>query len=377
MPEHLDTTARIAELLQTPSTSVKSLAACSDLAELRRLLTRHKVPQPRWAEAFDAESAADGAELLGYPVLIKPTNKTRRLALQAHTYDEAGAAYALVTQQTARHPADRSVGALTEQHLDGHQVSAETVVLDEGDVRIAAITRTMVSPPPTHHVVRHCVFAHDTLLHNPVLRQVVTRTIRALGITLGVLSVRMTLTPKGPRITDVSAHLADDLIPLLVKKSTGIDLPRIAADLSTGRTPTVAPTRQRAAAIHFLYPPATGHVRRLAVHPDADRQPLLERIVLTQQLGNHVTYGPNATTDDRIAHVVVLGPDGPTCHSALDQMVQYIDADIAPSSSGQRTARAGVGGSGRAQSVLPGRAGAARAPEGFDAARVRAFLRTT
>ncbi|MGW1895095.1 ATP-grasp domain-containing protein [Streptomyces sp. NPDC002004] len=333
VPEHLGTTARIAGLLRTPTTSVESLVPCSDLAELRRQLTRHKVPQPRWAEVLDAESAAAHAALLGCPVLIKPSRRTGAIAVQAHDRNEARTAYELVTRPVAGLAADRHESAVVEEYLDGEEVSAETVVLDDEDVRITAVTRTVLGPPPTQQALRHSVFAHDPLLHNPVLRRVVTRAVRALGITLGVVSVRMRLTSRGPCVTDVSAHLAADLVPLLVKRATGIDLPRIAADLSTGRTPHLAPTQQRAAAIQFLYANATGHISRLALDPRGACQPLLDGVVLTQQVGNHVTSGPHATPVDRIAHCVVLGPDASSCHSALDRMAQHIDVDIAPSSS--------------------------------------------
>ncbi|MEU3862831.1 hypothetical protein AB0F03_36995 [Streptomyces sp. NPDC028722] len=180
--------------------------------------------------------------------------------------------------------------------------------------------------------MRHSVYAHDPLLHNPVLRRTVTRAVRALGITLGVLNVHLTLTRRGPRVIDVSPHLPGDLIPLLVKRATGIDLPGIAGDLCTGRIPHLASTRQRAAAIQFLYAPVTGRLHRLAVQPHADRHPLLDRIVLTQRIGAYVRSACNSTSSDRIAHFVVLGPDTPSCHSALDQAAQHIHADIVPSS---------------------------------------------
>ncbi|GHE14768.1 hypothetical protein GCM10010339_87030 [Streptomyces alanosinicus] len=289
------------------------------------------MPQPRWAVACDPKSAVANAESLGYPILIKPTRKARELALLAHNREEVSAAYELVTQQVAGCTVAQREDVLIEENSHGHQVSAETVVLDEADIRIAAITRTAAGAL-SGQVKRHCIFAHDPLLHNPVLRQIVMRTVRALGVTRGVLHVQMTLTPGGPRITDVSAHLADDLIPLLVLEATGIDLPGIAADLSTGRTTNVVPTRQQAAAIQFLYPPVAGYVRRLAVNPQVDSQSLLKRIVFTQKLGNRVTRGPNATAEDQTGHVVVRGPDGPSCHRTLDRIGQCIDTAVAPSS---------------------------------------------
>ncbi|MDQ1018922.1 biotin carboxylase [Streptomyces afghaniensis] len=328
MREHLATAARIAESLHVSTTPVASLAACSDTIKSRRLLARHMVPQPRWAEVCDAAAAAAHADLLGYPALIRSCTKAHTLAVQARNPREVRDAYERASGQMGRSPADQLKGVLVEECLDGPRVSAETVVLGNGDIRIAAITRTTAGPPPGQQAIRHCVFAHDSLLHNPVVRQVVNRAVQALSITRRVLSVQMSLTSRGPRVTDVCAHLAGDLIPLLVKRATGVDLARIAAELATSSTPSISPTRQRAAAIQFVYPPATGRVDRLGVSPLADHEPRLDQIVLTQQVGSQVVSGPNSTADDRIAHSVVLGPDAPSCHTALDRMAQYIDIDI-------------------------------------------------
>ncbi|MEU3047373.1 hypothetical protein ABZ705_12790 [Streptomyces sp. NPDC006984] len=205
-----------------------------------------------------------------------------------------------------------------EQDLSEPLVSAETVVLDGDDIRIAAVTHTSLGPGPARQAVRHCVHAGDPLLHHPMLRQVVTRTVRALGITLGVLHIELRLTGLGPRVSDVQACLAGDLIPLLVQRATGIDLPRVAADLAAGGVPDLTPRRQRAAAIHFLYPDSGGRVEHLSVSaPDHD--PFVERFVLTQRTGQYVNPAPSAGREDRLAHRVVLGTDAADCHRALDQ----------------------------------------------------------
>ncbi|MGK3943981.1 hypothetical protein ABK046_36830 [Streptomyces caeruleatus] len=329
--KHLVTAARIAELLQKPSVPLVSLAACSDLIELRRALARHKIPQPRWAEARDSEDASGYADLFGYPVMIRPSSRAHAVATQARGPKEFRESYHYMMQKAGRAAADQPGRVLVEECLDGAHISAETVVLGTTDIQIAAITRTTFGPPPAQQATRHCVFAHDPFLHNHIIRQVVIRTVKALGITHGVLSVRMRLSPRGPRVTDVCAHLADDLVPLLVKSATGIVLPRIAADLSTAMTPNLVPSRQRAAAVQYLYPPATGRIRRLAVSPQADQRHLADRIVLTQQVGNQVASSPNATPEDRIAQLVVLGPDASSCHRDLDRMAQYVEVKIASS----------------------------------------------
>ncbi|MEV0981859.1 hypothetical protein [Streptomyces sp. NPDC049915] len=201
-------------------------------------------------------------------------------------------------------------------------MSAETVVLND-DIRIAAITHTLLGPPPARPPVRHMVHAHDPLLHNPVLRHIVARAVRALRITHGVVHITMRLTPRGPRVTEVAAHLPDDLIPLLVKKATGIDLPQVAAEIATGKTPTLAPTLHRAAAIHFAYADRGGRIELLQVRQPTN-DPLVERCVLTQQPGSQIQPLPLAGVEDRLAHWVVLGPNKTSCLDSLDQAAQRI-----------------------------------------------------
>ncbi|MER6081838.1 hypothetical protein [Streptomyces sp. NPDC001833] len=209
------------------------------------------------------------------------------------------------------------------------RVSAETVVLD-GEIRIAAITRTTLGPAPARQPLRHTVHAHDGLLHNRFLRLAVDRTVHALGVERGVLHIGLTLTDRGPRVTDVAPHLPGDLIPLLVKRATGVDLAQAAAALATGEVPDTTPTRQRAAAIQFAYPAATGRLDRLDLSPDAAHESGADRMLLTQHTGNHVTAGPHATAADRLALWVALGETPNACDDALRRMARHLSAEITP-----------------------------------------------
>ncbi|MER7834389.1 hypothetical protein ABTY98_00370 [Streptomyces sp. NPDC096040] len=209
------------------------------------------------------------------------------------------------------------------------RVCAETVVLD-GEIRIVAITRTTLGPAPARQPLRHTVHAHDGLLHNRFLRLAVDRTVHALGLTRGVLHIGLRLTDRGPRVTDVTPCLPGDLIPLLVKRATGVDLAQAAAALATGEVPETTPTRQRAASIRFAYPAATGRLDHLDLSPDAAHEPGADRMILTQHAGNHVTAGPHATVDDRLALWVAVGEDPADCDDALRRMGRHLSAGIAP-----------------------------------------------
>lgn len=329
IPAYLPAAARIAACLGERSESAAALAACTDRLAVRRALTRHRVPSVRWEHACSVETATSKADLIGYPVVLRPLTGSQRgwCAVQNADVPEL---YECVSRQAtgaAGHP-DGAV-VLVEEDVDAPLVSAETVVLDHGDVRIVAVTRTSEGPPPARQVIRHCVYAHDRLLHNRMVRQQVARTVQALGLGRGVLRVEMKLTSRGPRVTDVSPHLAGDLIPLLVKRATGINLSRVAADLAVGGSPDLTPTRQRAAAVHFAYSSTSGYIRRIAVAAPS-YQPLVDRIVLTQESGRSVASMDHAEVTDRLAHWVVLGATAANCHATLDGMVQDLALDLEP-----------------------------------------------
>lgn len=63
---------------------------------------------------------------------------------------------------------------MVEESIGSPLVCAEAIVLGSGDIRIAAMVRTRPGPPPARPAVRHCVYAHDPLLHNPFTRRLIT-----------------------------------------------------------------------------------------------------------------------------------------------------------------------------------------------------------
>ncbi|MFJ9818159.1 hypothetical protein ACIRU3_23415 [Streptomyces sp. NPDC101151] len=250
-----------------------------------------------------------------------------RLALPGLSYETAAACTDPAALRTllARH----KIAPAGREDTEGPLVSAETVVLDD-EVRIAALTRTTPGPSPARQPLRHSVHAHDGLLHNPFLRHTVERTVRALGLAHTVVHIGLRLTARGPRVTDVVPHLPGDLIPLLVELATGVDLARAAAALATGRLPDVAPTRQRAAAIQFAYPAATGRLTHLDMDPAAAYEPSAERMVLTRHPGDRVTAASHAAQADRLAHWVAEGETPTDCAHTLRRMARHLSAAVAP-----------------------------------------------
>ncbi|MEU0942338.1 ATP-grasp domain-containing protein [Streptomyces canus] len=338
---HIELAARLAATLGLPHSSPASMAACRDKAETRRLFDLYDVPSARSRLVTDAEDAVEFARLLRYPVVIKPRGLTGGTGvIRADSDDQVRTAFQHANRDTFLDlHTSVNPGVLVEEYLTGPEISAETVVLGNGEVRVVAITRKQLGPEHHFQETGHSVDALDPLLHDQAVVRTVEAAVTALGVTRGVLHVELRLTKRGPVLIEVNGTPGGDLITRLVALATGIDLARATAALATGTTPDLTPTRQRAAAIQFLYPALSGEVTHLEADEALRSERWLERLVWTRETGDEVSALAAAGIDDRLGHWVVTGMDAATCQARLaavpDRVLARINPPV-PTTSGTR-----------------------------------------
>ncbi|WP_369228537.1 ATP-grasp domain-containing protein (plasmid) [Streptomyces sp. R39] len=332
MEHHIELGARLAKQLGLPGTSPASMAACRDKATTRRLLASHNVRSARSFQVDDEDSAVAHARLLGYPVVVKPRAMAGSAGvLRCDSETEVRVAFKHASWETVLGLDAYAVhGVLVEEYLDGPEISAETVVHNNG-VHIVAVTRKTLGEEPRFQEIGHGVDSRDALLGDPAVTETVTQAVRALKVERGVLHVELRLTKRGPAVVEVNGRPAGDLVPLLVQRATGVDLMAAVADLATGAVPDLRPTRQEAAAVRFLYPAFSGRVGPLHVPVSLREQPWLERLVWTRRAGEQVTAPPLASIDDRLGHWVVTGETADECQQRLVEVLLQVTAPINPS----------------------------------------------
>jgi biotin carboxylase len=332
MEHYVETAAQLAETFGLPGTSPASVAACRDKARTRRVFSEHGVASAGSHLVIDEDGAVEAARSLGYPVVVKPRGMGGSAGVvRADTDAEVRAAFQSASRETVLGLDAFAVpGVLVEEYLGGAEISAETVVLGQGDVRIVAITRKRLGPEPRFQEVGHLVDAADPLLEDATVLRTVVDAVQALGVELGVLHIELRLTARGPVLIEVNARPGGDLIPHLVRRAIGIDLAQVMADLATGVVPDLAPTHRRAAAVQFLYPQATGVVTYLSAPAAGRSERWLDRLVWTCRSGDRVTAPPLASIDDRLAHWVVTGANGAECDWRISQMFMQVSADVSP-----------------------------------------------
>lgn len=324
---HVVSTALLAQQLGLPGASPESMAACRDKAATRHLLDVHGVPSARSVLADDADTAVAWARDQGFPVMVKPRAQAGSAGvMQARTTSEVRDAFERAGRETVLGlDAHGPKGVLVEEFLDGPEISVETAVLDPGEIRIIAVTRKRVGPPPTAEEYGHCVDARDPLLTDPELALLITAAVNAVGVTCGALRIEVMLTARGPRIVEINGRIGGDLLHVLISEALGLDLARIAADIATGTRPQLHPTREFSAAIQFLYPDRSGTVQRLALPGHLTEHSWVERLVTTVQPGSLVAAPPAATYGDRLAHWIVRGTSPEQCAARLSQIENEVE----------------------------------------------------
>jgi biotin carboxylase len=321
--------ATLAALLNLPGTAPAAILAARNKAASRRLFTEHGVPSATSTRVDTLEQATVAARHMGFPVVLKPASHGGSIGvIRVDRPEDLATAWEFAAGGASKQGPEGH-GVLVEEYLDGPEISVECASV-RGRTTTLAVTRKQVGFAPYFEETGHTVTADDPLL--PQVAPIAAQAIRALGITEGIQHVEMRLTPTGPRIIEVNARIGGDLIGKLVHLATGLDLPRIAADIATGRTPSLTPTTRRTAAISIFYPPATGTLtaRALATEP-GQANPWLHQVTWLREVGEHVALPPEGTlATARVGFAIVTADSASAARSRLDALAQDLTLAVSP-----------------------------------------------
>ncbi|MCX5340270.1 ATP-grasp domain-containing protein [Streptomyces atratus] len=322
-------TAELAASLGVPGNSAAAMTACRDKATSRRLFAEHNVPSATSTRVDTLAEATVAALRIGFPVVLKPSSHAASIGVvRVDTPEELPAAWKFAAAGAGEQGPEGS-GVLVEEYLSGPEISVECVT-QHGVTTALAVTRKEVAFAPYFEEVGHTVDADDPLL--PEVAPVAVRAVRALGVTDGVQHVEMRLTASGPRIIEVNSRIGGDLIGQLVRLATGLDLPRIAADIACGKIPDLTPTAHTTAAIKILYPPATGilSARNLAIVPGPEL-PWLYQVTWLRDVGERVVLPPAGNLDtSRVGFLIVTADSPEAARDWLSSLADGLTLSVTP-----------------------------------------------
>ncbi|MEU8482355.1 ATP-grasp domain-containing protein [Streptomyces sp. NPDC048641] len=321
--------ARLARRLGLPTTAPEALQGCRNKHTSRTLFARHGVPSAVSVGVRTEREAADAAVLIGYPVVLKPAAHAASMGvIRVDAASELSAAYAFAAQ-TAGHGVE-STQVLVEEYLDGEEVSVECVTF-QGQTTVVAVTRKTVGMPPFFEELAHVVAADAPLL--AAVAPVAVAALDAVGVTDGVSHVEIRIVDGRPRLIEVNARLAGDMIGHLVHLATGVDLARAAADIACGVLPDLTPTRSQAAAIRLIYPAYSGTLTGRRMDADlTDSTDWLERVTFTRAAGEKLVLPPHGDMfSARIGYLITTGPSAKVAQARSTEAYRHLSVQVTPS----------------------------------------------
>ncbi|MET0419634.1 MAG: ATP-grasp domain-containing protein, partial [Actinoplanes sp.] len=310
--------AQIAAALGLPTASPDAILACRD-KRLTRELMAGSPGAVRSIAVADVAGARRAAELIGYPVVLKPralagsegVTRIDRPDLLDGEFGFANGAHMVDAPSFAE-------GVLVEEYLDGPEITVDSVVW-RGEVRPAFVSHKEQRLVPTFEETGHLVTAGDPLLHDEQLLEVVQAAHTALGFDHGVTHTEVRLTARGPRIVEVNGRLGGDMITYVGLLATGIDLAVAAGKLAAGEAPDITPSRRCTAAVRFYYPPHDMVLDELSLDPHRMPAGIWEHIALAGP-GQRLLLPPRSFVEGRLSAGFAVGADEAACQSSLDEL---------------------------------------------------------
>lgn len=320
--------AVLAQALGLPTSPPSAVAACRDKAATRQHLADAGIPQPLSHPVASLDQAVAAADKLGYPVVVKARALAGSIGvIRVDGVEELRSAYAAAAAVNFPGVPRTEADILVEEYLDGPEISVDSAIFAGTTVPVAIAHKT-VGLHPYFEETAHLVDGADPMLHLPELSEHLGAAHRAVGLRYGMTHTEVRFTRNGPRVVEINARLGGDFIPYLGHLATGIDLGLVAADLAAGRTPTVTPTRRRAAAIRFLYPPVDCVVDDVAVHPERFT-PHIHQAIATAVRGQQLSLPPRGFLS-RYGYVISVADTADQARRALSAADQIVELGYTP-----------------------------------------------
>jgi biotin carboxylase len=323
--DSVGTAARVAATLGLPGNPPEAVDAARSKVETRALAARLGLPTPRARRVRSLDELFAAAAYVGFPAVVKPEFGAGAAGcVRVDDAESLPGVYSLV-----RRIVDPELDVifragndlLLEEYLDGVEFDVD-LVLQDGKCVFASVSQNWPTAEPSFQETGlHCPPDHDRRDVRRLVRHVV-ETVRAFGLTQGVLHVEGKCTSNGPRIVEVNARMGGARVHEFVEAVWGVDLVEAQLRSCLG-LPQIARAsrRPRAAAVNaIVYAPATGRLESLPIG-EAPGGCLAFEVDLAEPIGAEV-HGPEAVFATPLAELTLTAKDLKTARVLLADVLR-------------------------------------------------------
>eukprot|EP00927_Polykrikos_kofoidii_P002531 TRINITY_DN1100_c0_g1_i9.p1 TRINITY_DN1100_c0_g1~~TRINITY_DN1100_c0_g1_i9.p1 ORF type:complete len:597 (-),score=98.51 TRINITY_DN1100_c0_g1_i9:216-2006(-) len=235
--------ARICEVLGLPGASTAAIDAARDKHKTRGIMKAAGLPTPKNALIHNEADIKAGAEMVGFPAVLKPISGAASLGVKKvvdfedlcvsyrEVCAELGSLVVVSGALQTKDASNKGVSAtnvvdmtvLLEQYLDGPEVDVDMVV-SGGEWRYAAVSDNGPTAEPYFNETWAVSPSAIPVQQQRELKELAIKSVEALGFWSGVFHVELKYTSSGPQLIEVNARMGGGPIFETNLQVWGVDL---------------------------------------------------------------------------------------------------------------------------------------------------------
>lgn len=270
-------------------------------AVMRRSLDRAGVPNPVYHEAKTLADAQRAVELLGFPLIIKPSDANSSKGVQQlNSPEEVEEAFNLAIEYSF------TGSALLEEFVEGEEFCVDGLVW-QGEYIPGGITGKEMSPLPYRFDRGIFMPPNKSQLECDVIENCAREALEAIGFTNGTFHLEIIVSPDGPRIVEIAGRPGGGRIPTdLIPMAYGHDFMADSIRIALGEAPQSSRQHERGVAL-FWIEAEPGRVTEIVGLDEALAVDGVEEVVIQTQIGEDLRPIIDCVTRDAIGYVFTSG----------------------------------------------------------------------
>ncbi|HXS65379.1 MAG TPA: ATP-grasp domain-containing protein [Streptosporangiaceae bacterium] len=204
---------------------------CHDKFRTRSVLRAAGVSCPAAGLAFSATEAVEAATQFGFPVVVKPRNRSGGYGVRM-CRDEGQVLRAAEHIMSASEPGTLP-GAVVEQYVEGPEYAVQTLTID-GVTEVLSVFAQQVTGPPVFVELGYDYPAGLSPDEYAELTGVVTAALDALGVANWVSHTQVKSSAAGFTVIEVNARRPGGRLAEMTAAVSGLDMVRAASELALG-----------------------------------------------------------------------------------------------------------------------------------------------
>ncbi len=277
------TVAAVANALNLPGIKFEDAEAATNKIKMRMRFKENDVPSPAFLPVWSLSDAKNACKILGFPLVLKPSdNMGARGVMRLDHANQISDAFKFSKD------ASPSGELIIEEFMEGPELSIDAVI-HNGEITFTGIADRIIEFPPHFIETGHTMPSNldEKILQEA--REVMTKGIRALGITTGAAKGDIKVTPKGVMIGEMAARLSGGFMSAYTYPlSSGVNLMKAIIEVAMGQEPgNLEPVINRVS-IERAILAKPGIVKKISGLEEALKVPGIEEIFLNIKEGDQI-----------------------------------------------------------------------------------------